>query len=52
MLAKLHRLLLDIDLPERVFKYSQIVSLSPRVRYWGAYTIHMYTYIHIYIYIV
>ena len=39
MVARLHRLLLEIDLTERVSKYSRIVSILPSVEYWGTYTI-------------
>ena len=41
MLARLHRLLLKIDLSERVSKYSGIVSIPPRVEYWDTYTIYI-----------
>ena len=42
MLARSSRLLYDIDLSERVFKYSCIVSIPPRVGYWVTYTLYVY----------
>ena len=39
MLARSHILLLKIDLSERISKYAQVVSIPPRVGYWGTYTI-------------
>ena len=39
MFARSHTLLLKIDLLERVSKYSHIVSIPPRVGYWGTYII-------------
>ena len=50
MLGRSHNLLLKIDLSEQVSKPSRIVSIPPRVGYWGgAYTIYIYIYIYIYI---
>ena len=40
MLARSHILLLKIDLSERISKYAQVVSIPPRVGYWGTYTIY------------
>ena len=48
MLARLHRLLLKIDLSERASKYSRIVSIPPRVGYWGTYTIYSIVYSIVY----
>ena len=42
MFARLHRLLLKINLSERVSEYSPIVYITPRVRYWGTYTIYLH----------
>ena len=47
ILARSHRLLLKIDLSEGVSKYSCIVSMPPRVGYWGTYTIYIIWYIYI-----
>ena len=41
MFARSHILLLKIDLSEPVSKYSRIVSMPPRVEYWGTYTIYI-----------
>ena len=46
MLARSHRLLLKIDLSERISKYSRIVSIPARVGYWGTYTMYIYIYIY------
>ena len=56
MFARSHRLLLDIDLSERVSKYSRIVPRPPCVGYWATCTICIYmyiynTYIYMYVYI-
>ena len=37
----MHILLLKIDLSERASKYSGIVSIHPRVGYWGTHTIYI-----------
>ena len=44
MLARLHRLLLKIDLSERVSKYLKTAYIPPRVGYWGTYTIYSMVY--------
>ena len=41
MPARSDRLLLKIDLLEQVSKFSRIVYIPPRVRYWGTYTIYI-----------
>ena len=38
MLARSHRMLLKIDLSERVSKFPRIVYMPRRVGYWGTYT--------------
>ena len=44
-------MLLDVNLLERVSKYSRIVSISPRVKYWGGvHLIYIYIYIYIHLY--
>ena len=45
MLARSHRLLLEIDLLERVSKNSRIISILPRVGYWGTYLLTYFTYL-------
>ena len=53
MLARSHRLLLDIDLSERVSKYLRIVSIPPCVLVWdiGVHILYIYICIYIHIYI-
>ena len=41
MLARSHRLLLKIDLSERVSECSHIVSIPLRVGYWDTYTMYI-----------
>ena len=42
MFARLHRLLLKINLLERFSEYSRVVYIPPRVRNWGTYTIYLH----------
>ena len=44
MFAGSHILLLKINLPKRVSKYSRVVSIPPRVGYRGTYAICMVWY--------
>ena len=39
--VRLHILLLKIGLSEQVSKYSRIVSIPPRVGYWGTYIVYI-----------
>ena len=49
--CKIAQTVLDIDL-SKLSKYSRIVSMPPRVRYWGeVHILYLYIYIYIYIYI-
>ena len=42
MFATSHILLFKINLSEQASKYSGIVSIPPRVGYWGTHTIYIY----------